>query len=76
MRQARHRLTVTVVGAGVVGLWQAYEFARRGHRVLVREAAPEKATGAASRLAGAMLAPYCEAETSPPLVTELVACLA
>jgi len=71
MRQARHRLTVTVVGAGVIGLWQAYEFARRGHRVLVCEAAPEKATGAASRLAGAMLAPYCEAETAPALVTEL-----
>lgn len=65
------KLTITVVGAGVTGLWQAYELARRGHAVTLREAAPESAPGAASRFAGAMLAPYCEAEAAPPLVQKL-----
>ena len=62
---------MTVVGAGVVGLWQAYELAQRGHSVILREAAPEISTGAASRIAGAMLAPYCESETADPFVKEL-----
>ena len=64
-------LAITVVGAGVTGLWQAYELARRGHGVTLREATPERAPGAASRFAGAMLAPYCEAEAAPPLVQQL-----
>lgn len=65
------RLSITVVGGGIVGLWQAFELSRRGHRVTLREAMPEPETGAASRCAGAMLAPYCEAEAAPPLVREL-----
>lgn len=71
MNQDRYKLTVSVVGAGVLGLWQAYALARRGHHVTLYEAAPEHATGAASRMAGAMLAPYCEAEAAPAIVTEL-----
>ncbi len=65
------KLSITVVGAGVTGLWQAFELARRGHAVTLREATAETAPGAASRFAGAMLAPYCEAEAAPPLVQEL-----
>lgn len=64
-------LDVTVVGAGIFGLWQAFEFARRGHNVQLFEAVPESASGGASRFAGAMLAPYCEEEGAEPIVREL-----
>ena len=55
------KLSVLVVGGGIFGLWQAFELARRGHNVTLREAMPERQTGGASRFAGAMLAPDCEA---------------
>jgi glycine oxidase len=63
--------SATIIGAGIIGLWQAFELARRGFAVRLFEAAEESAMGAASRYAGAMLAPYCEAEAAPPIVTEL-----
>jgi glycine oxidase len=65
------KLAITVVGAGVLGLWQAWELARRGHAIVLREAVEESAAGAASRYAGAMLAPYCEAEGAEPIVQQL-----
>ncbi len=65
------KLSVLVVGAGIFGLWQAFELARRGHNVTLREAMPEAETGAASRFAGAMLAPDCEAEGAEPIIREL-----
>lgn len=65
------RLSLVVVGGGVTGLWQALELVRRGHAVTLYETREEAATGAASRLAGAMLAPYCESESAEPLIVEL-----
>ena len=65
------KLDITVVGAGIFGLWQAFELARRGHRVTLREATGEAIVGAASRYAGAMLAPYCEAESAEPVIRDL-----
>ena len=67
------RLPITVVGAGVVGLWQALTLNRAGHDVILLERSPEETPFAAtaSRLAGAMLAPDCEAEAAPPLVRDL-----
>lgn len=63
---------ILVAGAGIIGLWQALALARAGHRVTLCDAspAPHRET-AASRYAGAMLAPWCEAEAAPALVRDL-----
>ena len=65
------RLSITVVGAGITGLWQALTLARRGHRVRLVERSPEPFAAAASAFAGAMLAPCCEAEAAEPVIREL-----
>jgi len=53
---------IVVVGAGILGLWQAFVLARAGHRVRLVEKAREPFAGAASSYAGAMLGPFCETE--------------
>lgn len=60
---------ITVVGAGVAGLTTALALVRRGARVTVLERAAALGADACSRLAGGMLAPWCEAESAEPLVT-------
>jgi glycine oxidase len=65
------KLNVTVVGAGIVGLWQAVELAYRGHTVDLFERTATPFSNAASQYAGAMLAPYCERDGGDPLVQEL-----
>jgi glycine oxidase len=62
---------MTVVGAGITGLWQALTLALRGHRVRLIERAATPFAAAASSYAGAMLAPYCETETAAPVVLDL-----
>jgi glycine oxidase len=61
---------IDVVGAGILGLWQALTLARAGHRVRLIEASPEPFSHAQSRFAGAMLAPWCEAEAAEPIVRD------
>ena len=67
------RPSITVIGAGIVGLWQALTLAREGYDVhlieLSRPGHPFAAS--ASRYGGAMLSPECEAEAAPPLVRAL-----
>jgi len=66
-----HRRTITVVGAGITGLWQALTLARRGHRVRLIERSAAPFADAASAYGGAMLGPYCETEAYAPVIRDL-----
>lgn len=66
-----HPLRITIAGAGIFGLWQAIMLARKGHHVRVLERCPVPFADAASQYAGAMIAPYCEAESAQPVVRDL-----
>ena len=61
---------IRVVGAGIVGLTTALEFARAGCVVEVVERRQAPGRGC-SFYAGGMIAPWCEAETAEQIVTEL-----
>ncbi len=62
---------ITVVGAGIFGLWQALTLARAGLRVRLIERSEQPFADSASQWAGAMIAPDCEAESATPLVRAL-----
>jgi glycine oxidase len=63
--------SIVIVGAGIIGLWQAYVLARAGHRVRLIEESSEPFARSSSRWAGVMIAPECEAEAAPPIVRDL-----
>ncbi len=63
--------SITVLGAGILGLWQALTLARAGHRVRLVEASAEPFADAASLYGGVMLAPEREAETAPAMLRQL-----
>ncbi|GBQ97223.1 thiamine biosynthesis oxidoreductase ThiO [Acetobacter nitrogenifigens DSM 23921 = NBRC 105050] len=60
---------ILIRGAGVAGLVTAVSLARHGASVTLVESGPKIGSGA-SWLAGGMLAPWCEAESAPPEVTD------
>lgn len=60
---------IRILGAGVAGLTAAYEFAAAGQTVEIVERQAGPGLGC-SYFAGGMLAPWCEAESAPPLVIE------
>ncbi len=62
---------ITVVGAGIIGVWQALTLARAGHRVKLLDQRTDPIAHSASAHAGAMLAPGCEGEIAPPIVRDL-----
>ncbi|HUN73501.1 MAG TPA: glycine oxidase ThiO [Steroidobacteraceae bacterium] len=62
---------VTVIGAGVAGLACALELAERGAQVEVLDRAERRGTTCCSWFAGGMLAPWCELESSEPLIATL-----
>ena len=62
---------VSIIGAGIAGAWQALLFARAGHAVTLYERSDAAMTLSASHWAGGMLAPWCEAEASEPVIGRL-----
>jgi glycine oxidase len=62
---------IDILGAGIVGVWQAFMLQRRGHQVSVWDPGGIPSSQSASRLAGAMLAPYCEGEPGHELARDL-----
>src|SRR5579863_9033248 len=62
---------ISVIGAGIAGAWQALLLAEAGRAVTLHERSDEGLTQSTSYWAGGMLAPYCEAEISEPLVVRL-----
>ncbi|MGL4289473.1 MAG: FAD-dependent oxidoreductase [Phreatobacter sp.] len=62
---------ISIVGAGIAGLWQALLFARAGHAVTLFDRDDEAMTGATSHWAGGMLAPWCEREAADDVVARL-----
>lgn len=63
--------SITIAGAGIVGLWQALMLAKGGHRVRLFERSVAPFSESSSQWAGAMIAPECEAESAPEIVRDL-----
>jgi glycine oxidase len=62
---------VSIIGAGIAGAWHALLFAQAGHAVTVHERGDAAMADSTSHWAGGMLAPWCEAEASEPLISRL-----
>lgn len=62
---------VEIIGAGVAGLCCASHFIDRGCRVILRAASHGIDDSCCSWWAGGMLAPWCEAENTEPLITRM-----
>jgi glycine oxidase len=62
---------IDVIGAGIVGCWQALMLNRQGYQVTLWDPAGLPSKAAASRLAGAMLPPHIEGEAGHELILEL-----
>ncbi|MBN9587139.1 MAG: FAD-dependent oxidoreductase [Afipia sp.] len=70
-KSPRGESPVNIVGAGIAGAWQALLFARAGYAVTLHERSDAAMTEATSHWAGGMLAPWCERESSEPVITRL-----
>src|SRR3979411_1358844 len=62
---------VSIIGAGIAGAWQALLFAQAGPAVTLYGRSDADMTLATSHWAGGMLAPWCEAEASEPVIGRL-----
>jgi glycine oxidase len=68
---SRGESPVSVIGAGIAGAWQALLFAQAGRQVTLHERSDPAMLQSTSHWAGGMLAPYCEAEGSEPIIVRL-----
>jgi glycine oxidase len=68
---SRGESSVSVIGAGIAGAWQALLFAQAGRHVTLHERGDVAMLQSTSHWAGGMLAPYCEAEASEPVIVRL-----
>jgi glycine oxidase len=71
LESSRGDSPVSVIGAGIAGAWQALLFAEAGRDVTLHERSDAAMTQSTSHWAGGMLAPYCEAEASEPVIVRL-----
>jgi glycine oxidase len=62
---------VSIIGAGIAGAWQALLFAQAGRTVTLHERSDAGMMESTSHWAGGMLAPWCEAEASEPVISRL-----
>ena len=62
---------VSIVGAGIAGAWHALLLAQAGRTVTVHERGDASMTESTGHWAGGMLAPWCEAEASEPVISRL-----
>ena len=67
----RGQSPISVIGAGIAGAWQALLLAQSGRAVTLHERSDAALTQSTSYWAGGMLAPYCEAEVSEPVIVRL-----
>jgi glycine oxidase len=70
-KTSRGDSSVTIVGAGIAGAWQALLFAQAGHDVTLHERGDADLALSTSHWAGGMLAPWCEAEVAEPVISRL-----
>ena len=70
-KSPRGESPVSIIGAGIAGSWHALLFALSGHGVTVHERSDARMTESTSHFAGGMLAPWCEAESSEPVIGRL-----
>jgi glycine oxidase len=68
--QALEGRDITVIGAGVAGLTASLALAERGANIRLYERSPALGTEACSRMAGGMLAPFCERDGTDAVVSE------
>jgi glycine oxidase len=67
----RGESTISIIGAGIAGAWQALLFAQAGRKVTLHERSDASMLQSTSHWAGGMLAPWCEAEVSEPVIIRL-----
>jgi glycine oxidase len=67
----RGKSSISIIGAGIAGAWQALLFAQAGRKVTLHERSDAAMLQSTSHWAGGMLAPYCEAEVSEPVILRL-----